>query len=87
MGIFKSHRSNTQYQSRLTRRIERYFDFDLEHIAGSKMVFVYYLSKNSSHKPSKYDEEIERTQLELMKTDMREKLKKHAQNSTPEYSE
>ena len=54
------------------------------------MGFVYYLSKKSSHKapkPSKYDEEIEVAQRELMRNDMREKLKKHAQNSTPEHSE
>ena len=47
LSVLKSHRSNKSYNSRLTRWIDRLlpFDFNIEHIPGTKMGLVDYISR------------------------------------------
>ena len=57
------NRGNKSYQSRLTRWTDRIlpFDFEVNHIAGSKLGIVDYLSRNPSSaapKPSSFDEQF-----------------------------
>ena len=56
----KSNHGNKTYQSRLTRWIDRLlpFNFNMEHIAGTKMGLVDYISRNPVGKADpelKYD--------------------------------
>ena len=59
----KSHRSNKSYKSRLTRWIDRLlpFDFNIEHIPGTRMGLVDYVSRQPNKKAKSithYDEEF-----------------------------
>ena len=63
LSVLKSHCSNKSYNSRLTRWIDRLlpFDFNIEHIPGTRMGLVYYilLQPNQRAKTiTQYDEEI-----------------------------
>ena len=61
--ILKEHRSNKNYNSRLSRRVDRLlpYQFKKEHLPGAKIGLVDYISRNS-YQPaksiSKYDEEL-----------------------------
>ena len=63
LSIMKEHRSNKSYNSRLTRWVDRLlpFDFNIEHIPGTKMGLVDYISRqpNQAAKVTiKYDDEF-----------------------------
>ena len=49
LSVLKSHRSNKSYNSRLTRWSDRLlpFDFNIEHIPGTKMGLVDYISRQN----------------------------------------
>ena len=53
VSALKSNRGNKTYQSRLTRWIDRLipFDFDIHHLAGSKMGLIDYISRHPVGKP------------------------------------
>ena len=58
----KRNRSNHHYSARLTRWLDRlaHFDIAVQHIAGRKLKFIDYLSRNpveQAPRVSKYDEE------------------------------
>ena len=60
LSLMNSHHGNKTYQSRLTRWIDRLlpFNFKMEHIAGTKMGLVDYISRNPVGKADpelKYD--------------------------------
>ena len=62
-SVLKSHRSNKSYKSRLTRWIDRLlpFDFIIEHIPGTRMGLVDYISRQPNQKAksvTQYDEEF-----------------------------
>ena len=52
LSVLKSHRSNKSYNSRLTRWIDRLltFDFNIEHIPGTRMGLVDYISRQPNQK-------------------------------------
>ena len=61
LPIFKEHRSNKSYNSRLSRWIDRLlpYNFTIEHMPGAKMGLVDYISRNPfarAKKISAYDE-------------------------------
>ena len=63
LSVLKSHRSNKSYNSRLTRWIDRllHFDFNIEHIPGTRMGLVDYISRQPNQKAksvTQYDEEF-----------------------------
>ena len=63
LSVLKSHRSNKSYKSRLTRWIIRLFpfDFNIEHIPGTRMGLVDYISRQPNQKAksiTQYDEEF-----------------------------
>ena len=63
LSVLKSHRSNKSYNSRLTRWIDRLlpFDFNIEHIPGTRMGLVDYVSRQPNQKAksiTQYDEEF-----------------------------
>ena len=63
LSVLKSHRSNKSYNSRLTRRIDRLlpFDFNIEHIPGTRMGLVGYISPQPNQKAksiTQYDEKF-----------------------------
>ena len=63
LSVLKSHRSNKSYNSRLTRWIDRLlpFDFNIEHIPGTRMGLVDYISRQPNQKAksvTQYDEEF-----------------------------
>ena len=63
LSVLKSHRSNKSYNSRLTRWIDRLlpFDFNIEHIPGTKMGLVDYISRQPNQRAksiTQYDEEL-----------------------------
>ena len=53
VSALQSNRGNKTYQSRLTRWIDRLipFDFDIRHLAGSKMGLIDYISRHPVRKP------------------------------------
>ena len=62
LSVLKSHRSNKSYNSRLTRWIDRLlpFNFNIEHIPGTRMGLVDYISRQPNQKAksiTQYDEE------------------------------
>ena len=62
LSVLKSHRSNKFYNSRLTRWIDRLllFDFNIEHIPGTRIGLVDYISRQPNQKAksvTQYDEE------------------------------
>ena len=63
LSVLKSHRSNKSYNSKLTRWIDRLlpFDFNIEHIPGTRMGLVDYISRQPNQKAksiTQYDEEF-----------------------------
>ena len=63
LSVLKSHRSNKSYNSRLTRWIDRLlpFDFNIEHIPGTRMGLVDYISRQTNQRAksiTQYDEEF-----------------------------
>ena len=63
LSVLKSHRSNKSYDSRLTRWIDRLlpFDFNIDHIPGTRMGLVDYISRQPNQKAksiTQYDEEF-----------------------------
>ena len=63
LSVLKSHRSNKSYNSRLTRWIDRLlrFDFNIEHIPGTRMGLFDYISRQPNQKAksiTQYDEEF-----------------------------
>ena len=63
LSIMRENRSNKSYNSRLTRLVDRLlpFDFSIDHISGSKMGLVDYISRNPQQKAvniSTYDEQF-----------------------------
>ena len=63
LSVLKSHRSNKSYNSRLTRWIDRLlpFDFNIEHIPGTRMGLVDYILRQPNQKLksiTQYDEEF-----------------------------
>ena len=63
LSVLKSHRSNNSYNSRLTRWIDRLlpFDFNIEHIPGTRMGLVDYISRQpirNAKSVNQYDEEF-----------------------------
>ena len=63
LSVLKSHRSNKFYNSRLTRWIDRLlpFDFNIEHVPGTRMGLVDYISRQPNQKAksiTQYDEEF-----------------------------
>ena len=63
LSVLKSHRSNKSYSSQLTRWIDRLlpFGFDIEHIPGTRIGLVDYLSRQPNQKAkiiTQYDEEF-----------------------------
>ena len=63
LSVLKSHRSNKSHNSRLTRWIDRLlpFDFNIEHIPGTRMGSVDYISRQPNQKAksiTQYDEEF-----------------------------
>ena len=63
LSVLKSHRSNKSYKSRLTRWIDRLlpFNFNIEHIPGTRMGLVDYISRQPNQKAksiTQYDEEF-----------------------------
>ena len=62
-SVLKSHRSNKSYNNQLTRWIDRLltFDFNIEHIPGTRMGLVDYISRQPIQKAksiTQNDEEI-----------------------------
>ena len=63
LSVLKSHRSNKSCNSRLTRWIDRLlpFDFNIEHIPGTRMGLIDYISRQLNQKAksiTQYDEEF-----------------------------
>ena len=63
LSVLKSHRSNSSYNSRLTRWIDRLlpFNFNIEHISGTRMGLVHYILLQQNQKAkivTQYDEEF-----------------------------
>ena len=63
LSVLKSHRSNKSYNSRLTRWIDRFltFDFNIDHVPGTRMGLVDYISRQPNQKAkniTQYDEEF-----------------------------
>ena len=63
LSVLKSHRSNKSYNSRLTRWIDRLlpFDFNIEHIPGTRMGLVDFISRQPNQRAisiTQYDEEF-----------------------------
>ena len=63
LSVLKSHRSNKSYNSRLTRWTDRLlpFDFNIEHIPGTRMGLIDYISRQPNQKAksiTQYDEEF-----------------------------
>ena len=63
LSVLKPHRFNKSYKSRLTRWIDRLlpFDFNMEHISGTRKCLVDYISRQPNQKAKSithYDEEF-----------------------------
>ena len=56
LSVLKSHRSKKSYNIRLTRWIDRLlpFDFNIEHIPGTRMGLVDYISRQPNQKSKKH---------------------------------
>ena len=72
LSIMRENRSNKSYNSRLTRWVDRLlpFDFSIDHLPGSKMVFVDYISRDPQQQAvniSAYDEQFIVAKLDFIK--------------------
>ena len=68
----RQNRSNKSYNSRLTRWVDRLlpFDFSIDHLPGSKIGLVDYISRDPQHKAvniSTYDEQFLVAKLDVIK--------------------
>ena len=68
----RKHRANKSYNSRLTRWVDRLlpFDFTIDHLPGSKMGLVDYISREPQQKAvniSAYDEQFIVAKLDAIK--------------------
>ena len=75
----RENKSNKSYNSRLTRWVDRLllFDFSIDHLPGSKMGLVDYISRDPQQKAvniSAYDEQIIVAKLDVIKRGARETL-------------
>ena len=72
LSIMRGNRSNKSYNSRLTRWVDRLlpFDFSIDHLPGSKMGLVDYVSREPQQKAvniSAYDEQFIVAKLDVIK--------------------
>ena len=72
LSIMRENRSNKPYKSRLTRWVDRLlpFDFSIDHLPGSKMGLVDYISRDPQQKAvsiSAYDEQFIVEKLDVIK--------------------
>ena len=72
-SIMRENRSNKSYNSRLTRWVDRSlpFDFSIDHLPGSKMGLVDYISRDPQQKAvniSAYDEQFIVAKLDVIKS-------------------
>ena len=72
LSIMRENRSNKSYNSRLTRWVDRLlpFDFSIDHLPGSKMGLVDYISRDSQQKAvniSAFDEQFIVAKLDVIK--------------------
>ena len=68
----RENRANKSYNSRLTRWVDRLlpFDFTIDHLPGSKMGLVDYISRDTQQKAvyiSAYDEQFIVAKLDVIK--------------------
>ena len=68
----RENRSNNSYNSRLTRWVDRLlpFDFSIDHLPGTKMGLVDYISRDQQHQAvniSAYDEQFIVAKLDVIK--------------------
>ena len=71
LSIKRENRSNKSYNSRLTRWVDRLlpFDFSIDHLPGSKMGLVDYISRDPQQKAvniSAYDEQLIVAKLDVI---------------------
>ena len=79
LSIMRENKSNKSYNSRLTRWVDRLllFDFSIDHLPGSKMGLVDYISRDPQQKAvniSAYDEQFIVAKLDVIKRGARETL-------------
>ena len=72
LSIMRENRANKSYNSRLTRWVDRLlpFDFTIDHLPGSKMGLVDYISRDPQQKAfniSAYDEQFIVAKLDVIK--------------------
>ena len=72
LSIMRENRANKSYNSRLTRWVDRLlpFDFTIDHLPGSKMGLVDYISRNPQQKAvniSAYDDQFIVAELDVIK--------------------
>ena len=72
LSIMRENRSNKSYNSRLTRWVDRLlpFDFSIDHLPGSKMGLVDYISRDPQQQAvniSAYDEQFIVAKLDVIK--------------------
>ena len=72
LSIMRENRANKSYNSRLTRCVDRLlpFDFTIDHLPGSKMGLVDYISRDPQQKAvniSAYDEQFIVAKLDVIK--------------------
>ena len=72
LSIMRENRSNKSYNSRLTRWVDRLlpFDFSIDHLPGSKMGLVDYISRDPQQKAvniSTFDEQFIVAKLDVTK--------------------
>ena len=72
LSIMRENRSNKSYNSRLTRWVDRLlpFDFSIDHLSGSKLGLVDFISREPQQKAvniSTYDEQFIVAKLDVIK--------------------
>ena len=72
LSIMRENRTNKSYNSRLTRWVDRLlpFDFSIDHLPGTKMGLVDYISRDPHQQAvniSAYDEQFIVAKLEVIK--------------------
>ena len=82
LSILKEHRSNKNYNSRLSRWVDRLlpYQFSIEHLPGAKTGLVDYISRNPyqpAKSVSKYDEEFLVATLSSINSDAQLLQQKH----------
>ena len=72
LSIMRENRAKKSHNSRLTRRVDRllHFDFTIDHLPGSKMGLIDYISRHPQQKAvniSTYDEQFIVAKLDVIK--------------------